>query len=60
MMYRDGWWSLRDLARRAGVRPTTVSAIETRQTTGIDFATLEKPARTLEVDPAFLVVTREH
>jgi transcriptional regulator with XRE-family HTH domain len=51
-------WSLRELARRARVRPSTLSAIETGQTSGIDFATLERLARTLKVDPGFLVVKR--
>ena len=51
-------WSLRELARRAGVRPATLSAIENRQTTGIDFETLEKLANALEVDPGYLVVRR--
>jgi len=51
-------WSLRELARRAGVRPATISAIETGQTTGIDFATLERLAKVLEVDPGYLIVKR--
>ena len=48
-------WSQRELARRAGVRQATLSAIENEQTTGIDFETLERLAEALGVDPAFLI-----
>jgi putative transcriptional regulator len=51
-------WSLRELARRVEVRPNTLSAIENGLTTGIDFVTLEKLARALEVDPGYLIVKR--
>lgn len=51
-------WSLRELARRAGLRPASLSAIERGQTTGIDFETLEKLAKALEVDPGYLLVKR--
>lgn len=52
-------WSLRELARQAHMRPATISAIETGQTTGIDFETLERLAVALEVDPAYLVVRKD-
>jgi putative transcriptional regulator len=51
-------WSQVELAERAGVRRATVSAIENDQTTGIDFDTLEKLAKALEVDPGYLIVKR--
>lgn len=51
-------WSQVELARQAGVRQATVSAIENDQTTGIDFDTLERLARALEVDPGYLIVKR--
>jgi transcriptional regulator with XRE-family HTH domain len=49
-------WSQAELARRAAVRQATVSAIENAQTSGIDFAVLERLADALGVDPAFLIV----
>lgn len=52
-------WSQAELARRAGVRQATLSAIENAQTTGVDFETLERLALALEVHPAVLVEWRE-
>jgi transcriptional regulator with XRE-family HTH domain len=52
-------WSQRELARRAGVRQATLSAIENAQTTGIDFETLERLAKALDVDPAFLIAKQK-
>lgn len=49
-------WSLRELARRADVRPNTVSDIENGRTRGVDFVTLEKLAQVFEVDPGYLIV----
>ncbi len=51
-------WSQRELARRAGVRQATLSAIENEQTSGIDFETLERLAKALEVDPGYLIVKK--
>jgi DNA-binding Xre family transcriptional regulator len=51
-------WTVVELSKRAGIRWATLSAIEKGQTTGIDFATLEKLARALEVDPGYLIVKR--
>lgn len=51
-------WSLRELARRADVRPATLSAIENARTTSVDFSLLEKLAKVLEVDPGFLLLKR--
>lgn len=48
-------WSQAELAKRAGVRQASISAIETGQTSGIDFALLEGLADALGVDPGFLV-----
>lgn len=52
-------WSQAELAERAGVRRATVSAIENGLTKGVDFETLEKLARALEVDAGYLLVTRK-
>ena len=51
-------WSQRELARRADVRQATLSAIENAQTSGIDFETLERLAKALEVDPGYLIVKK--
>lgn len=51
-------WSQRELARRARVRQATLSAIEAGQTTGIDFETLERLAKALDVDPGYLIVKK--
>jgi len=48
-------WSQDELAKRAGIRRATLSAIENDQTTGIDFETLERLAKALEVDPGYLI-----
>jgi transcriptional regulator with XRE-family HTH domain len=44
------------LAKRARVRPSTLSAIENEQTKGVDFDTLDRLAVALGVDAAMLVV----
>lgn len=44
------------LSRESGVRRATINAIEAGKTTGVDFDVLEKLAKTLGVDPGFLVV----
>ena len=49
-------WSLRELARRADVRPNTLSDIENGRTRGVDFVTLEKLAEVFQVDPGYLIV----
>jgi transcriptional regulator with XRE-family HTH domain len=51
-------WSQAELARRAGVRQATLSAIENELTTSVDFAVLDRLAKALEVDPGFLLVRR--
>jgi transcriptional regulator with XRE-family HTH domain len=45
-----------ELARQAKVRPSTLSAIENNQTTGIAFDVLDRIATALGVDAAMLVV----
>ena len=45
------------LAERAKVRQATVSDIEGGKTRGIDFDTLERLARALEIDPALLIAS---
>ncbi len=47
------------LAEKAGIRPATLSAIETGQTKGIDFDTLERLARALSVPAQVLIDERE-
>ena len=47
------------LAERAGIRPATLSAIETGQTKGIDFDTLERLARALNIPAQVLIDERE-
>jgi transcriptional regulator with XRE-family HTH domain len=46
-----------ELARRANVRQATVAAIEAGKTRGIDFETLARLGRALQVDPATLITT---
>jgi transcriptional regulator with XRE-family HTH domain len=53
-------WSQAELARRAGLRPATLSAIETNQTTGIDLTTLDALAMALGVEAGFLIVSQAH
>lgn len=48
-------WSQAELARQAGVRQATLSAIENQQTTAIDFMVLERLARALDVPAALLL-----
>ncbi len=48
-----------ELARLAGIRPATLSRIETGKTTGIDFDTLEKLAKALGCDPGYLIVKKD-
>ena len=52
-------WSQAELCRRSGIRQATLSAIENGQTKGIDFATLEKLAKALEVHPAVLIEKKD-
>ena len=47
------------LAKKASIRPATLSAIETGQTKGIDFDTLERLARALSVPAQVLIDERE-
>jgi len=48
-------WSQSEVARRAGVRQATLSAIENGETTGIDFETLQRLAQAFETHPAVLI-----
>jgi len=45
-----------ELAKSAGVRQATLSAIENNQTSGVEFAVLDRLATALGVDAAMLVV----
>ena len=49
-------WTQEDLASRARLRQASLSAMETGQTKGVDFATLDRIARVFEVEPGFLIV----
>ena len=51
-------WSQAELAEKAGIRRATLSAIETNQTKGIDFETLECLAKALGCDPGYLSVKK--
>ncbi len=51
-------WSQAELAEKAGIRRATLSAIETNQTKGIDFETLECLASALGCDPGYLIVKK--
>lgn len=44
------------LAEAAGIRPASLSALESGQTTGVDFGTLEAVANALGVDAGYLIV----
>lgn len=47
--------SQNELAKRAGIRQATLSAIEAGTTRRVDFAVLERVADALGVDPALLL-----
>ena len=51
-------WSQAELAKKASIRRPTLSAIESEQTSGIDFDVLERLAKALGVDPGYLIVSR--
>ena len=51
-------WSQAELARRAGVRPTTLGLIEKGKARRIDLDALERLAQALDVAPGYLIVTR--
>ena len=48
-------WTQAQLCERAGITVVTLSRIENGRTKGIDFETLEKLAKALEVHPAALI-----
>jgi len=48
-------WSQAKLAETAGVRPATISEIESGASTSVHFATLERVADALGVDAAVLI-----
>lgn len=48
---REPKMSLRELARRVGVRPNTISDMETGKTNGIDFDILDRICRELGCEP---------
>jgi len=51
-------WSQSELARQSGVPQPTISRIESRQTSAVDFAVLEKLAKALQCDPGYLIVKK--
>jgi transcriptional regulator with XRE-family HTH domain len=48
-------WSQAELARRSGVDQSTISRLESQQSGGIDFRTLERLANALGVNAAVLI-----
>lgn len=48
-------WTAAHLAEVAGIRPATLSAIETGQTAAVYLDVLDRLAAALEVDPGFLL-----
>jgi len=46
------------LAQASGVSRTTIVEIEGEQTKGVDFLTLDRLARVLNVEPGFLIVRK--
>jgi transcriptional regulator with XRE-family HTH domain len=50
MARRRKFWSIRELARRAGVTPRTLNTIELGQTTP-SLRTIQKLSEALEMDP---------
>ena len=52
-------WSQSEVARRAGVRQATLSAIERGKTEGIDFETLERLAIAFDTHPAVFIEWRK-
>ncbi len=52
-------WSQSEVARRAGVRQATLSAIENGDTKGIDFETLERLALAFDTHPAVFIEWHE-
>ena len=51
-------WSQAELARQSGVAQSTISRIEARDTSGISLGIVEKLAKVLGCDPAYLIVKR--
>jgi transcriptional regulator with XRE-family HTH domain len=49
-------WTQTELAKRAGIRRATVNRLENQRVTSIDLTVLEKLAKALDVDPAYLLV----
>ena len=51
-------WSQAELARQSGVGQASVSRIEGGETSGISLGIVEKLARALGCDPAYLITER--
>ena len=51
-------WSQAVLAEKSGIDKSTIYRLETGKRGGVDFETLEKLARVLEVDPGYLLVKK--
>jgi transcriptional regulator with XRE-family HTH domain len=49
-------WTQTERAKRAGIRRATVNRLENQRVTSIDLTVLEKLAKALDVDPAYLLV----
>ena len=51
-------WSQAELARQSGVGQSTISGIEAGNTDGVSLGIVEKLARALGCDPAYLITER--
>ena len=52
-------WSQSEVARQAGVRQATLSAIENGENKGIDFETLKRLAEAFDTHPAVFIEWHE-
>ncbi len=51
-------WSQAELARQSGVAQSTISRIEADDTAGVSLGVVERLARALGCDPAYLIVKK--
>ncbi len=49
-------WSQSELARRCSLSQSAISRLESGESQGVDFDTLEKLAKALGCDPGYLIV----
>ena len=51
-------WSQSELARRSSLSQSAISRLESGESQGVDFDTLEKLAKALRCDPGYLIVKK--